>query len=184
MLSISQKNTIQRWRVSAGYIGAILAILLSKPKLITLIIGFIVFLIGLFLRAWASGYLEKNKELTVSGPYRYTRNPLYLGNFIWGIGMVLGSYSWWVFLIFGAYFILFYPLTIKMEKERMEELFPGVYEEYKKKVPLFFPMLKPYPMSGKRTFSWRLYKTNKEYRALIAGILFWAALSAKFVLFL
>src|SRR5437763_9324665 len=81
----------QRIRVPAGLLQAPLLIIAAKPSPRTLLIGAAVALVGLLIRAWASGYLRKNMELATSGPYAYTRNPLYLGTFIMGGGIALAS---------------------------------------------------------------------------------------------
>jgi hypothetical protein len=80
---------------------------------------------------------------------------------------------------FAAYFLLFYPLSIKREMKRMKELFPGEYDEYKKKAPLFFPAWKSFFLSGKNKFSWKLFRKNKEWRALTGAFLFWVILALK-----
>ena len=81
------------------------------------------FCAGLLLRAWASGHLRKEKELTISGPYQYTRNPLYLGSLVIGAAIVIGCRSWWIFVIFILYFLLFYPVAVLFEQEKMIALF-------------------------------------------------------------
>lgn len=179
MLKPSLKNTLYRWRVRAGFIGLIAAILLAKPNLFSLLLGAGICLIGLLLRAWASGHLKKEKELIMSGPYRYTRNPLYLANGIIGISVVIASRSWWLLGIFAAYFILFYPLVMKIEEEKLNAFFPEDFADYRKKVPLFFPSLKKPPIPYKNRFSIKLYRKNREWRALIGGIIFWLILALK-----
>jgi protein-S-isoprenylcysteine O-methyltransferase Ste14 len=192
MSDFNLKNAICRWRVRGGFIGILIAIVLANPSWTSILTGIAITLFGLFVRTWASGYLKKEKELTVFGPYKYTRNPLYVGNLILGIGVVVGSNSWWMLIIFSAYFLLFYPAAIKKEKEKMRNLFPREYEDYRKKVPLFFPSLKPLlysqkrgqsPFSQKSRFSRKLYKINKEYRALIGAVLFWMFIVGKMLLF-
>lgn len=178
------KNTVYRWRVRAGFIGLILAILLSRPNLYSLIGGMGLCSLGLLLRTWASGHLKKEKELTISGPYRFTRNPLYLANFIIGLSVILASYSWRMVGIFVAYFLLFYPVALIREKKKMNTFFPEEYEKYKKNVPLFFPFFRSLPTSYKNKFSWRLYKKNKEYRALLGAAIFWLTMTGKMILFL
>jgi len=177
------EKIICRWRVRAGFIGLILAIILAKPNLPSFLVGIGVCSLGLLIRTWSSGHLRKEKELAISGPYRYTRNPLYLGNFVIGISIVIVSRSWWILGIFTVYFLLFYPLVIKKEKQRMKELFPREYDEYKKKAPPFFPSWKPFLFSGKNRFSWKLFRKNKEWRALIGALLFWLVLTFKMILF-
>ena len=118
MPELSWMDAVYRWRVRAGFFGIILAIILANPNLSSLLGGIAVCFFGLLLRAWASGHLKKDKELAVSGPYLYTRNPLYLANLIIGLSVVLASLSWWVLGIFAVYYLLFYPLVIKKKKKR------------------------------------------------------------------
>lgn len=175
------KSKIYPWRVRSGAAGIIPAVILSRPNLISLLVGFGLSLAGLFLRAWASGHLRKEKELTVSGPYQYTRNPLYLGSFIIGAAIVIGCRSWWVCAIFTLYFLLFYPAVILFEKEKMIELFPQAYAAYSQKVPLFLPRLKPNQLKSHIRFSWPLYQQNKEIRALWGAVIFWVIITMKFI---
>lgn len=183
MPSSSFKKTIYRWRIRVGFFGLILVLLLSKPNLVSLLLGLGVCLIGLIIRTWASGHLIKEKKLIVSGPYQYMRNPLYFSNLIIGISVVIGSFSWIVLIIFVVYFLLFYPPAVKREMEKMKNLFPKEYEEYEKKVPLFFPSLRPHRSSEKRQFSWELFKKNREYRALLGAVLFWMLMAGRFIFF-
>jgi protein-S-isoprenylcysteine O-methyltransferase Ste14 len=173
---------MSRLRVRAGLFAAVAVLVLARPTWRSLAVGMVISLAGLAIRAWASGHLRKEKALAVSGPYRFSRNPLYLGNFIMGIGIVAGAYSWWVLGLFVAYFAVFYPLIIRREKERMNELFPEQYEKYRRSVPSFFPSLfrRRIPPGGK--FSWALYRQNKESRALAGMLAFWVALAAKILL--
>ena len=175
-------RTIYRWRVRSSLFLLVLIIILARPTWVSILIGLAVCAPGLLIRAWASGHIKKEKELAVSGPYQYTRNPLYLGNFVLGLSIAAGTNSWWCALIFAAYFLVFYPPVIKEERERMKRLFPDKYEEYKKKVPLFFPKFKPFFSVGSNKFSWALYKKNREYRALIGTLVFWIILMAKMLL--
>jgi protein-S-isoprenylcysteine O-methyltransferase Ste14 len=159
------ERLIYRWRVRAGLAALILTLAFSRPTPRSLLAFVAVGLIGLLIRAWASGHLKKDKELATSGPYGFTRNPLYLGNFVLGIGLALGACSWPALAVFAVYFLVFYSVTIARERRRMKELFPDGYADYRSRVPLFFPSLRrPRPSPVK--FSWGLYLKNKEYRAL------------------
>lgn len=182
MSEFSPREWLSRLRVRAGLFAAIAVIILARPTWTSIAIGVAISFAGLAVRAWASGHLRKEKALAVSGPYRFSRNPLYLGNMIMGIGIVFGARSWWVLGLFAVYFALFYPIIIRREKDRMKELFPEQYEEYRKKVPSFFPSLlrRSFPSHGK--FGWALYRKNKEYRALMGTLLFWLILAAKILL--
>ena len=184
MPKLNPVKIIYRWRVRVGFIGLILAIILARPDLTSFLTGLGVCLLGLLIRTWSAGHLRKEKELAISGPYQYSRNPLYLGNFVIGIGVVIASRSWWVLGFFAAYFLLFYPLAIKREMERMKELFPDEYDEYKKKAPLFFPSGKAFSFGEKNEFSWKLFWKNKEWRALTGAFLFWLILALKMIFLL
>jgi protein-S-isoprenylcysteine O-methyltransferase Ste14 len=174
---------IYRWRVRIGLISTILSFILAKPTLYSLIAGALIAILGLSIRIWACGNLRKEKELTTSGPYRHTRNPLYFGSMILGISTVVACRSWGVLTIFLINFLMIYPVAIRMEKERMSALFPEKYQEYSDQVPLFFPTFRPKltrnPESG---FSWELYKQNKENRAVLGSIIFYVCLVLKTIL--
>ena len=133
-------------------------------------------LLGLGLRAWAAGHLRKEKELAISGPYRRTRNPLYLGNMIIGAGIAVGAWSWGSLAVLIVYFFIFYPVVIREERDRMRRLFPEAYKSYEKHVPLFFMGFRKNGHSDATAFSWELYRKNKETRALIGTAVFWAVL--------
>ncbi|HUU38827.1 MAG TPA: isoprenylcysteine carboxylmethyltransferase family protein [Candidatus Desulfaltia sp.] len=181
MPSTTLKETLNRLRVRAGLFLALAVILLARPTWSSILLGILISFLGLVIRAWASGHLRKEKALAVSGPYRYSRNPLYLGNFLLGIGITAGARSWWVLGLCIAYYAVFYPMIIRRERERMKDLFPRQYEDYGKKVPLFFPSPRKHlPANGR--FSWFLYRQNKEYRALLGTILVWLVLAAKLLL--
>lgn len=182
MPDFSGLELLSRLRVRTGSLAAVAVILLATPTWRSILAGVLLSALGLAVRTWAAGHLRKEKKLAVSGPYRYSRNPLYLGNFILAIGIAAGAYSWWVLALFIVYFAIFYPLLILHEKKRMKELFPEEYEEYGKRVPLFFPTLRKKNDVSPEKFSWLLYKQNKEYRALLATAAFWLLLIAKLLL--
>ncbi len=175
---------IYRWRVRLGLISAILSFILAKPSLYSLIAGAVLAALGLSIRIWACGNLRKEKELTTTGPYRYTRNPLYFGSMILGISTVVACRSWGVLIIFLANFLIIYPVVIHAEKKRMSQLFPEKYREYSEHVPLFFPTFRPkIPLDPDHRFSWKRYKQNKENRALLGSIIFYICLIMKTILF-
>jgi len=174
---------LNRWRVRAGLPSVLLTILLAKPNFTSLLSGMGFYLLGMILRAWSSGHLKKQVELTTSGPYRYTRNPLYLGNILMGLGVVAAARSWWVLAVIGLYFFIFYPVIIVRERGKMQELFPEQYPEYAAQVPLLFPTGRGYSHAPPRVFNWAFYKKNKEIRAVYASLIFWGFMILKILLF-
>lgn len=184
MSELGFSDIIYKWRVRIGLISAILSLILANPTLYSLIGGAVIAVLGLAIRIWACGNLRKEKELTTSGPYRYTRNPLYFGSMILGISTVVACQSWAVLAIFLTNFLIIYPVVVRTEKERMSQLFPKKYQEYSKKVPLFFPTFRPkLPLYPEHRFSWELYTQNRENRALLGSAIFYICLIIKTILF-
>ena len=179
MADLKLTKFICRWRVRAGTLGVLGVLVFARPAWIPLLAGFGLSLLGLGLRAWAAGHLRKEKILAVSGPYRWTRNPLYLGSLLIGAAMAVGSWSWGAAAILAAYFLVFYPVVINEERKRMKALFPADYETYGKRVPLFFPSFRKASAYQNGPFSRALYRKNKEQRALIGTVIFWIVLIAR-----
>ena len=177
------REILNRWRVRTGFVCLILAILLSRPTLLSLLLGVGICFLGLLLSTWASGHLRKEKELTCSGPYRFTRNPLYLANLIIGISVVVASWTWWVVGIFFVYFLVFYPVVLMREKEKMQAKFPEDYEKFKKEVPFFFPFFGRTCLPNGNRFRKDIYKKNREYRALFGAVAFWFFMTVKMIIF-
>ena len=144
-------------------------------------IGAAVSLLGLALRAWAAGHIRKNAQLAASGPYAFTRNPLYLGSFLLGLGFTIASGQLLLALLFGALFLGIYLPVMRVEASTMAQLFGNQYETYKRSVPLFFPRFTPCRDSwstGNR-FDGRLYLHYREYRAALGLVIAWGLLLIK-----
>lgn len=174
---------IYRWRVRSGTLSILIVLILARPAWTSLALGGAVAVLGLLIRAWAAGHLHKEKELAVSGPYRYTRNPLYLGNLLIGLGIGLAARSWWVAGLLVLYFLIFYPTIIKRERDRLARLFPGSYPGYRAHVPLVLPRPTKPPAAAGGAFRWPLFRQNKEFRAEAGTAALWLLLAAK-ILFL
>jgi protein-S-isoprenylcysteine O-methyltransferase Ste14 len=164
--------------VPAGFVLVAAFIWFSKPDVASLCYGLPVALIGLIVRAWASGHLEKNLQLAESGPFTYVRNPLYLGTLIVALGFVIASREWWLALLFAAVFVLVYLPVIELEEDHLRKLFPS-YEDYAERVPMLVPRLRK--AGAKRRFQWSLYVKNEEYNALLGflagtAVLVWKAM--------
>ena len=140
--------------------------------------------LGLLVRGWAAGSIDKDQELITSGPYAYLRNPLYLGTLFIGIGVtVAGGASEWI-LLFLAYFVVVYGITISLEHNRLAKLFGQAYREYASSVPLLIPRVLPYRRSGdseRDGFRFKRYCRNKEWEALLGVLAMFAFLTMKAV---
>src|SRR5258708_14870098 len=126
---------IQRWRVPLGFACAAMFILFAKPGGTTLIVGAIVSVLGLGLRAWSAGHIRKNNVLAISGPYAFTRNPLYLGSFLMGLGFTIASARWPLAILFAAVFLGIYFPVMRVEASTLTELFKDSYAPYAQAVP-------------------------------------------------
>ena len=169
---------IQRWRVPLGFVCAFIFIALAKPTPRTLLLGAAVSLVGLATRAWASGHIRKNAELAISGPYAHTRNPLYLGSFLIGLGFTIASGRVVLALLFAALFLGIYFPVMRVEAITLAELFGSKYDSYKRSVPLFFPRLTPYRReeTSAAKFDTSLYLRYREYRAALGFVAAWGLL--------
>lgn len=185
---------VQRWRVPLGFVVAALFIVLARPRAATLAIGGAVAVCGLLVRAWASGHIRKNDALATSGPYAYTRNPLYLGTFILGAGFTIAAAgNWWLLYVvlggmFAALFLGIYLPVMRVEALTLAQLFGEDYRRYAQSVPLLFPRFTPYrdEDDGARSrglkFDLSLYLRYREYRAALGLLLGWSVLALKALL--
>jgi protein-S-isoprenylcysteine O-methyltransferase Ste14 len=159
---------VQRLRVPAGFILLVAFGSLASPTPASLLIGALVSLPGLGLRAWAAGHLAKDRELAIAGPYSYIRNPLYAGTLIAACGIVIAARSGWLAVLFAAVFLLVYLPAVELEEQHLREIFPA-YRPYAARVNRFVPGKKL--LTNVRRFSWALYRRNEEYKAALGWLL-------------
>jgi protein-S-isoprenylcysteine O-methyltransferase Ste14 len=169
-------DRVARLRVATGFVLVAAFAWLSQPTLRSLIWGLPVSALGLLLRAWATGHLEKNIRLAESGPYAYVRNPLYLGTALVAAGLVIASRRWLLALLFAAVFLLIYLPVIELEEQHLRQLFPW-FEAYSQRVPGLWPALRG--AKSDYCFQWSLYVHNREYQALLGWLAGLALLVAK-----
>ena len=170
---------IQRWRVPLGFLCGAAFIFFARPTPRALLIGASVSVLGLAVRAWAAGHIRKNAQLATSGPYAYTRNPLYLGSFLLSLGFMIASGRLVLGLLFAALFLGIYLPVMRVEASTMAELFGGEYETYRRTVPLFFPRLTPFRQGETTRFDGALYLRYREYRAALGLVIAWGILLIK-----
>jgi protein-S-isoprenylcysteine O-methyltransferase Ste14 len=166
-----------RWRVRLGYPVAIIYWLLSRPTPRSILIGAAVALVGLLVRASAAGYLRKDRVLATSGPYAFTRNPLYFGSSMLAAGFVVAGHSWIAGVVVAVYFAVFYYAVMRNEEQDLRARFPEEFPAYAQRVSLFFPWVyggygQPIAASAESVehFSWALFVRNREYRAVLGTI--------------
>lgn len=130
---------------------------------VTLVMG------GQLLRVWASGCLQKNQTLTVEGPFAWTRNPLYLGSLIIGLGYVLLSGVVWSASLLVIVYVLIYRPTIQFEETRLRELFGASLDDYFARVPRLLP--RPPRRLTLGPLRWATLRRNREWEAAIANLI-------------
>jgi protein-S-isoprenylcysteine O-methyltransferase Ste14 len=173
----SWSSTARLIRVPLGFVFAVLYLWLARPTVPSLLWGMVLIIPGLLLRALASGHVRKNEQLATSGPYAYTRNPLYLGSLILAAGFAVAARSWWVAGILVAFFVVIYLPVIRSEEGFLRGRFPE-FENYAHHVPVLLPRVTAF--EGKRGgFSWCLYGKHREYNAAIGAAAVVMALIAK-----
>ena len=176
----------RRIRVPLGFVFAAVFLWLAQPTVKTMLLSLLLVVPGVWLRAYAAGYVRKNRELTRTGPYAYTRNPLYLGSMMIAFGFAAAAASWIILIALAALFAVIYIPTIQSEEGYLREHFAG-FDEYAAKVPRLFPRLTPaaFPAnenaSGGR-FSAEQWRHHREYNALMGAGAIYLALAVRLFL--
>ncbi|HUS05992.1 MAG TPA: isoprenylcysteine carboxylmethyltransferase family protein [Bryobacteraceae bacterium] len=170
-------DRVARLRVPGGFLLVCAFAYFSAPTVHSLAFGIPLSLAGLMLRAWAAGHLAKNESLANGGPYRWIRNPLYVGTLLVAAGFAIASRNGALAALFTAVFLLIYLPVIELEEQHLRKLFAG-YAGYAGRVPMLVPYKEP--INSAARFRASLYLRNQEYQALLgysAGLawLFWKA---------
>lgn len=173
----SWSHIARRIRVPLGFAFTVLFLWLAKPRPASLLAGSCVAMVGLVIRALASGHVRKNEQLTTSGPYAYLRNPLYFGSLVLASGFAVAALSWWVLAAMLLMFVAIYLPVIRSEEEFLRSQFPE-YEDYASQVPRLIPRLRAFG-NAKGAFSWDLYAKHREYNAALGAVVLMLALTAK-----
>ena len=164
-----------RYRVRLGYPLAMAVLFFARPTPRSILYGALIGVMGLAVRAWAAGYLHKQEILTVTGPYAYTRNPLYFGSAILALGAAVASRSWISATILILYFAVFYSIVMKKEENELRPRHRDDFDRYAAAVPLFFPRLIPARLGGAGgsggAFSSAQYRKNHEWQAAVGYLL-------------
>ena len=146
---MSERTTWQkiarRIRVPLGFVFAGVFLWLARPTWQTMAGSLLLVVPGVWLRAYAAGYVRKNAEITKTGPYAYTRNPLYLGSMMIAFGFAAAAWSWVILVVLAALFAAIYLPTIRSEEAYLREHFAG-FDEYARKVPRLLPRLTAAPI--------------------------------------
>ena len=169
------QKVARRTRVPLGFVFTIAFLVFARPTWLSLGISFPFVAAGLGLRAYAAGYLSKNKQLATTGPYAYVRNPLYLGTALLAVGFGLSSMQPMIGLGIVAMFLAIYLPTIASEERYLRNKFSD-FDAYAESVPRLLPRLTPARLGGEGGFARAVYLKNREYQALMGSVAIYAAL--------
>ena len=156
------------------FIGAFLLVIFAKPQFSGVLIGMILIFLGESIRIWAAGHLQKNEVLTVTGPYAYVKNPLYIGSIFITAGFcILGDNIYLLAVAFFMFCFHYIPYKKRVEGDRLRKIFGNQFDDYDQKVPDYVPILTPY--SGEKN-PWQFgnFIENSEegiVLIILAGIL-------------
>ena len=176
----SWSKIARRIRVPLGFVLAAAYLWRAQPSWQSLLEDAVFIVLGLGLRAWASGHLRKNTELTTTGPYAYVRNPLYMGSLLVAAGFAVAARDWWLAAGMLAFFLAVYLPVILSEEAWLRAHFPE-FEEYARRVPRLWPRFGAGAAPG--SFSRELYLQHREYNALLGAVAMLAALVVKLLRF-
>lgn len=161
---------LARRRVTLGFVAAAAAVWLSQPTWDTWRWGALVALAGQAVRVWAAGHLEKSREVTTSGPYRFVGHPLYLGSALLAVGVVIASRSLIVFVLTALYMGTTIGAAIRQEEAFLRRTFEADYARYQAGTAV--------PAVARR-FSWARAMRNREYRSVLGAVVGFALLALK-----
>lgn len=156
------------------FLGTFLLVIFAKPSLSGIVIGLILIIAGESIRLWAAGHLEKNETLTVTGPYAYVKNPLYIGTILITGGFCILADN--IYLLAAATFAFcfhYIPYKKRVEGDRLKKIFGNQFDDYDQKVPEYIPRCTPYS-EKKASWQFKCFIENSEEGILlivIVGIL-------------
>jgi protein-S-isoprenylcysteine O-methyltransferase Ste14 len=165
LLRVSLVTILARRRVPIGFASALAVLWLAQPTAVTLLSGGAIALAGEGLRLWAAGHLNKSREVTSSGPYRWLAHPLYVGSSVMGAGLAVASNSGLVALLVAVYLGTTIAAAIRSEEAFLRRTFGEGYDRYRRGDDRSANR----PDAADRRFTVARAMANREYRA-VAGL--------------
>jgi protein-S-isoprenylcysteine O-methyltransferase Ste14 len=157
---------IARWRIPLGFAAGALVLWLAAPTSTSLVLGTPIAAVGEMIRIWAAGHLNKAREVTASGPYRWFAHPLYIGSSVIGIGLSVASDSLAVSAIVAIYLGVTIAAAVRNEEAFLRRTFGDRYDRYRQR-----GALDTMSDETRRRFSLAQAMQNREYRAVVGLVL-------------
>jgi len=159
------------------FVGGILLVVFAKPNLPGIMVGIVLITLGEAIRIWGTGHLQKNETLTVTGPYAFVKNPLYVGSILITVGFCILGNNIYILAVATLMFCFHYiPYKKKIEGDRLRKIFGAAYEDYDRKVPDYLPRWTPYS-DHRASWSFKSFVGNSE-----VGIVFLVAMGVALIL--
>ena len=152
---------LARRRVPLGFAFAALVLWLAAPTAATVAVGAAIAAAGEAVRLWAAGHLNKAREITSSGPYRWFAHPLYVGSSIMGVGLAIACASVAAAALIGTYLAATFAAAVRTEERFLRDAFGDRYDRYRLGTTSV--------RDAERRFSFGQTMVNREYRA-VAGL--------------
>ncbi len=174
--------SLRKLRLKAVWLIVVPFFVFARPTPLVVAVGGALAVVGIWIRGWSAGTIHKDTDLTTTGPYAHTRNPLYVGSFFLGAGVALAGGHWIWPVIFLLFYTAVYTRTMAAEARLLTEVFGDRYREYAAHVPGFVPRLTPYrPGHGDDApgFRWSQYRRNREWEAALGAVAAFTLLLAK-----
>jgi protein-S-isoprenylcysteine O-methyltransferase Ste14 len=171
------------WRTLAVYAAFGVLVWFSHPSIVSFVAGTVIIGIGESIRLWAAGHLQKNAQVTTTGPYAHVKNPLYLGSLLIMAGFGVMTQVYWLLVVGVVVFVIYYaPYKKRRESDRLRERFGRTWTEYDQAVPDYLPRLRPYAHRGAARWRWFFVADNSEdgmavgilVAVVLVGVRWWA----------
>ncbi len=179
------KLTLRKLRLKGAWLLVVPFLWFATSTANTLAIGGVMAVLGLLVRTLAAGFIHKDDTLTTTGPYAHTRNPLYVGSFLLGLGVTVAGGNLLFVAVFLVFFVTIYTASIRDEAAFLADRYGQAYADYAANVPLFVPRPTPWRSAGvdaRPEFSGAQWRKNREYEALLGTVAAFVALAARMML--
>jgi len=180
LLGLAQKLKKVTIKTLPVYLLAVFLLVTARPRMDFFTLGLLLVVLGEGLRIWATGHLQKNQDVTTTGPYAYVKNPLYLGTFLLMVGFCVMANQFLLMVVGAGVFIFYYaPYKKRKEADRLAQRFGQAWMDYEASVPDYWPRWTPYEHRGRGRWNIYLFLTNSEHETLLVVLVGIAALSLK-----
>jgi protein-S-isoprenylcysteine O-methyltransferase Ste14 len=152
----SLAEVLARRRVALGFLCGVVTLVFAQPTMRSIVVGMSIAVAGELLRIWAAGHLNKSREVTASGPYRWIGHPLYLGSSIMGAGLAVAGANILVAGLIALYLAVTLTAAMRSEEAFLQRTFGDGYDRYRRG--------EAQPAKG---FEFAQAIANREYRAVI-----------------